>query len=92
MTRLAWMVATALVLLSGCVPREHVAGVTVCPAMSVELADSCIYVPTAAGWIFSMLLTLWFVNQVSATRDAVNRIEKKLSEKAPAPRGDGERS
>lgn len=70
---------------SGCVEPIAVAGTSVCPDLSVRLDTSCVHLPTLGGWFISIVFTVWLVSTLNATRAAVDRIEKKLNEKPPAP-------
>jgi hypothetical protein len=69
-------------LLAGCSERfrQYDGTLSMCPAGTLETADSCINVP-AIGGVVSLLVLLWLMRTVAATRATVDRIEKKLNEK-----------
>lgn len=80
------------ILLSGCVERVYASGVMRCPEFTFDMGDLCVVPASAFGWGVSLVFTLWLINTISATRAAVDRVEKKLTEKKPAPPDDASRS
>lgn len=87
----AALIAFAFVV-AGCVDREYVAGIYICPEYAMAVDTSCLDMRAFFGALCPLLFTLWIIGTLRAIRDGVDRIEKKLNAKPPAPPSDDARS